>query len=118
MILISTVLNISDNSGPRTAKCIHIYNKKSFGSIGDTILVSVKTYNVKKKIKKGEMHLALIIRTKYAFNYNNSYIKFMDNAAILLNKKNLPLGTRIFGLSLRNIRLINRKVFLMLQYII
>jgi large subunit ribosomal protein L14 len=118
MILVSTILNVSDNSGGRLAKCIHIYKKKKSGSIGDMILVSIKTYNPKKKIKKGEMYLSLIIRVKKFFFYNNSYIKFNDNAIVLLNKKILPLGTRLFGVSLRNIRLINRKVYLMLPYII
>jgi large subunit ribosomal protein L14 len=118
MILISTILNISDNSGGRLGKCIHIYKKKSKASIGDMILISIKTYNPKKKIKKGEMYLSLIIRIKKFFFYNNSFIKFDDNAIILLNKKFLPLGTRLFGVSLRTIRLINRKVYLMLPYIL
>lgn len=82
------------------------------------ILVSIKTYNPKKKIKKGEMHLSIVIRVKRFINYNNGYIKFEDNAVVLLNKKLLPLGTRLFGVSIKNIRLINRKVFLMLPYII
>lgn len=118
MILVSTLLNVSDNSGGRLAKCIHIYKKKKNAKIGDMILISIKTYNPKKKIKKGEMYLSLIIRIKNYFFYNNSYIRFSDNAIVLLNKKILPLGTRLFGLSLRNIRLINRKVYLMLPYII
>jgi large subunit ribosomal protein L14 len=118
MILVSTILNVSDNSGGRLAKCIHIYKKKKFGTIGDIILVTIKTYNTKKKIKKGEMYLSLIIRVKKFFFYNNSYIKFDDNSIVLLNKKFLPVGTRLFGVSLRNIRLINRKVYLMLPYIL
>jgi large subunit ribosomal protein L14 len=118
MIFVSTIVKISDNSGARLAKCIHIYKKKKFASIGDMILVSIKTYNPKKKIKKGEMHLSIVIRVKRFINYNNGYIKFEDNAVVLLNKKLLPLGTRLFGVSIKNIRLINRKVFLMLPYII
>jgi len=118
MIFVSTVVNVSDNSGARLAKCIHIYKKKKFASIGDMILISVKTYNPKKKIKKGEMYLSIVIRVRRFFNYNNGYIKFEDNAVVLLNKKFLPLGTRLFGVSVKNIRLINRKVFLMLPYII
>jgi large subunit ribosomal protein L14 len=118
MIFVSTILNVSDNSGGRLAKCIHIYKKKKFGTIGDMILVSIKTYNTKKKIKKGEMYLSLIIRVKNFFFYNNSYVKFEDNAIVLLNKKILPIGTRLFGVSLRFLRLINRKVYLMLPYIL
>jgi large subunit ribosomal protein L14 len=118
MIYKNTRINISDNSGAHIAKCIHIYNKKKFGLIGDMILVSIKTYNPSKKIKKGELHLALIIRVKTIMFYNNIYFKFSDNAAILLNKKHVPLGSRLFGPSTKIIRKINRKVFLMLPYII
>lgn len=118
MILVSTILNISDNSGGRLVKCIHIYKRKRKASIGDIILITIKTYNSKKKIKKGEMYLSIIIRVKSSFFFNNSYIKFNDNAAILLNKKYLPIGTRLFGVSLRNIRLINRKIYLMMPYIL
>jgi large subunit ribosomal protein L14 len=118
MVFVSTVVKVSDNSGARLAKCIHIYKKKKFASIGDMILVSVKTYNPKKKIKKGEMYLSIIIRVKRFLNYNNGYIKFEDNAVVLINKKFLPIGTRLFGVSIKNIRIINRKIFLMLPYII
>lgn len=114
MIQKGTVIFISDNSGARLAKCIHVYKKK-FAKIGDYILVSIKTYNPEKKIKKGELHLALMIRTKKEFWYNNAYFSFSDNAAVLMNKKYLPLGSRLFGPSLKNIRFINRKVFLMLS---
>lgn len=118
MIFVSTVVKVSDNSGARLAKCIHIYKKKKFASIGDMILVSIKTYNPKKKIKKGEMYLSIVIRVKRFLNYNNGYIKFEDNAIVLINKKLLPIGTRLFGVSIKNIRIINRKIFLMLPYIV
>jgi len=64
------------------------------------------------------MFLALIIRTKYYFKDQNVYYKFSDNAAVLLNKKLLPLGTRLFGISLKYLRLINRKVYLLIPYVI
>jgi large subunit ribosomal protein L14 len=118
MISVGTTLNSSDNSGARLIKCIRIYKRKKKGSIGDTILVTVKSHNPKKKIKKGELYKALIIRTKYPFKYYNNYYKFSDNAAILLNKKQIPIGKRLFGLSIKYIRFINRKVFLLLQNII
>lgn len=113
MIQKNSLINISDNSGARVVKCIHVYKKK-IATIGDLILVSIKTYNPEKKIKKGELHIALIIRTKKEKFYNNRYYKFSDNAGVLLNKKLLPLATRLFGPSLKLIRPINRKVFLML----
>ena len=114
MIQKGTLIFISDNSGARLAKCIHVYNKKK-ATIGDYILVSIRTYNPEKKIKKGELHLALVIRTKKEVFYGNTFFSFSDNAAVLLNKKYLPLGSRLFGPSLKSIRFINRKVFLMLS---
>lgn len=104
MISVGTILNCSDNSGGILIKCIKIYKRKKKGSIGDKILIVIVTYNPKKKLKKGEIHKALIIRTKYRTKVNNNYYKFFDNAAIILNKKNLPLGSRLFGCSLRIIR--------------
>lgn len=114
MIQKGTLVFISDNSGARLAKCIHVYNKKT-AYIGDYVLVSIKTYNPDKKIKKGELHLALVIRTKKEFFYNSAFFSFSDNAAVLMNRKYLPLASRLFGPSLKNIRYINRKVFLMLS---
>lgn len=116
MILVNSLINVSDNSGARIVKCIRIYNNKKSGNIGDYILISVKTYNPKKKIKKGELYLALIIRTRFQFFYNNCFYKFSDNAVILVNKKFLPLSSRIFGYGLRFLRVINKKVYLMVQY--
>lgn len=113
MIQKGTIISISDNSGARLVKCIHVYKKK-IATIGDYILVSIKTYNPEKKIKKGELHLALMIRTKKEFFFGDVFFSFSDNAAVLMNKKYLPLGTRLFGPSLKLIRFINRKVFLML----
>ena len=84
MIFVSTILKVSDNSGARLAKCIHIYKKKKFASIGDMILVSIKTYNPKKKIKKGEMYLSIVIRVKRFLNYNNGYIIIYINTITLL----------------------------------
>lgn len=118
MISINTILNVSDNSGARLVKCIRVYKNKKKGSIGDNILISVRSYNPKKKIKKGEIYLALIIRTRYRFSYNNCFYKFSDNAVILLNKKQLPISSRIFGYSVRLLRLINKKVYLMVPHII
>jgi large subunit ribosomal protein L14 len=109
---------ISDNSGGLVGYCIHVYNKRRYASIGDLILVSVNSYNTQKKIKKGEMHLAFVIRTKFPFHSCCSVVKFSDNAVVLLSKKLLPLGTRLFGVSVINLRDMNRKLFLMLPRII
>lgn len=118
MISVNSMLNVSDNSGARLVKCIRIYKNKKKGFVGDYILVTVRTYNPKKKIKKGEIFLSLIIRTKYNVKYCNSFYKFSDNAVVLVNKKYLPISSRVFGYSIRLLRLINKKVYLMIPFII
>jgi large subunit ribosomal protein L14 len=101
MIHIETKLKIKDNTGVKIGQCIKIYKKKT-GSIGDLILISVKSLrlNKKKKIKinKGDLLKALIIQTKYSSkNTIGNYIKFDNNCAIILNNQNKLMGTRILG---------------------
>lgn len=101
MIQKQTNLNISDNSGVKRAQCIHIYKKKT-AQIGDLILISVKqiinTKKLKLQINKGLLFKAIVIRTKFSYKtLVNNYIKFDENSIILLNKQNQPVGTRIFG---------------------
>ena len=101
MIHIQTKLKIKDNTGVKIGQCIKIY-KKVTGTIGDTILISVKNLrlNKKKKIKitKGDLLKALIIQTKYSSkNTIGNYIKFDNNCAIILNNQNKLMGTRILG---------------------
>ena len=95
MILVGSYLNCSDNSGARIVKCIRIYKRKKYGSIGDEILITVKTNNPKKRIKKGELYKALIIRTKYNLKKNLNYYKFSDNAVVLINKKKITFRYKI-----------------------
>lgn len=118
MISVGTIFKCSDNSGPILIKCIKIFKRKKKGRIGDTVLVVIVTYNPRKKLKKGEMHKVVIIRTKFKTRINSSYYSFSDNAGIVLNKKKLPMGSRLFGCSIRSMRLSNRKIFLMLPYIV
>jgi large subunit ribosomal protein L14 len=104
MIQAGTYLNILDNSGARKVKCIKIFRsgpKQRYAFIGALLIVSIKTIKFSKtiKVKKGEIHKALIIKTKTkklisGLNYKN----YFENSAILINKKNKLLGTRIFGL--------------------
>ena len=101
MIHIQTKLKIKDNTGVKIGQCIKIY-KKATGTIGDTILISVKNLrlNKKKKIKitKGDLLKALIIQTKYSVkNTTGNYIKFDNNCAVILNNQNKLMGTRILG---------------------
>lgn len=101
MIHLETKLKIKDNTGVKIGQCIKIYKKKT-GTIGDLILISVKSLrlNKKKKIKinKGDLLKALIIQTKYSVkNTIGNYIKFDNNCVVILNNQNKLMGTRILG---------------------
>ena len=101
MIQIQTKLKIKDNTGVKKGQCIKTF-QGSFASIGDIILISVKSLRLnkkkKKKINKGDILKALIIQTKYSVqNTIGNYIRFDENCIIILNNNNQPLGTRILG---------------------
>lgn len=105
MIQQQSLLNVSDNSGAKIAKCIKILGgfKKKIGYVGSIVTVSIKElrYNVNQKnlkIKKGDIFRGIIIRTKKNIRSKNQIFNyFNDNAVILLNKQNNPLATRIIG---------------------
>lgn len=104
MIQQQTILRVSDNSGAKTVKCIKVLGgfKKKIAKLGDTIIVSVQKLRNKSKktskIKKKETCKALIIRTKSAYVKNTgTYLKFNENAVVLINKQDNPIGTRIIG---------------------
>jgi large subunit ribosomal protein L14 len=97
MIQNQTKLKLGDNSGVRLARCLHTYKRK-VGLIGCLILVSIRATKPQNKIKKGTIHKAIIIRTIHKTNRQNGFSVFFDeNAIILVNKKEEPLTTRIFG---------------------
>jgi large subunit ribosomal protein L14 len=110
MIFPKTVLKSADNSGAKYLKCLRILEtkstrgKKRFGLIGDIILVSIRMCKSQKKVKKGNVFKAIIVRTKRKIKRESGWLFFNDNAVVLLNKKMLPLGTRIFGPISRDIR--------------
>lgn len=107
MITSETVLEVADNSGAKKVKCFRVLGgfKKLTGGIGDIIIVSVQDALPKTKVSKGEVHRALVIRTKKELRRKDgSTIKFDTNAAILLTKQNEPLGTRVFGPVPRELR--------------
>lgn len=116
MIFINSKVGVSDNSGARVVKCIRVYRRKIYARVGDMILISIFRHNPKKKLKRGELHKAILVRTKYNIKENTSYSSFRNNAVVLLNKKNIPMGTRLFGSTSKRIRIINKKVFLMIQH--
>ncbi len=105
MIINGSRLVIADNSGAKEAECIHILGgtKKKYASLGDVIVVAIKSANPKVGgVKKGDVSHAVIVRTKKEKRRpDGSYIRFSDNAAVLVNKEREPKGTRIFGVVAR-----------------
>ena len=100
MIQQESRLKIADNSGAKEVLCIRVLGgtRKRYASIGDTIVVTVKTANPAGNINKGTISKAVVVRTKKEVRRKDgSYIRFEDNAAVLLNDKNEPRGTRVFG---------------------
>ena len=106
MIKKETYLKVADNSGVKLVRCIGMYHGKTTASIGDVILVSVKSYIPSSSIKKGSKHKALIIRTKYGFvrNKTGMSIKFSDNAVVLIDESRKLVGNRVFGSTIREIK--------------
>lgn len=107
MIQEYTRLTVADNSGAKNCMCIKVLggSRRRYGIIGDIITIVVKSALPEAQIKKGSKHRALIVRTKKEYSREDgSYIRFDDNACVLLNPKNEPIGTRIFGPIPREIR--------------
>jgi len=107
MIKLRTRLNVADNSGARVVECIRVL-KGSTGTsadIGDVIVVSVKQVTPGAAIKKGEVAKAVVVRTRRGLRRpDGSYIRFDDNAAVLIDEQKNPRGTRIFGPVARELR--------------
>jgi len=107
MIQAETNLVVADNSGAKKVRCIKVLggSGRRYASLGDLIVVSVKTAVPNGAVKKGEVSRAVIVRTKKEVKRNDgSYIRFDENAAVLLNPQNEPRGTRIFGPVARELR--------------
>ena len=107
MIQTETVLNVADNSGARKVLCIKVLggSKKRYAQIGDVIKVTVKDAIPRGKVKKGEICNALIVRTRKGVRRSDgSLIRFDSNAAVLLDNKREPIGTRVFGPVTRELR--------------
>ena len=107
MIQMQTILEIADNSGARRVQCIKVLggSKRRFASVGDVIVVSVKEAIPRGRVKKGEMHRAVVVRTaKDIRRSDGSTIRFDTNAAVLIDQQNEPIGTRIFGPVTRELR--------------
>ena len=107
MIQMQSNLFVADNSGARKIQCIKVLggSKRRFASIGDIIVVSVKSSTPGGMVKKGEVARAVVVRVKKEIRRRDgSYIRFDDNAAVILNAQNEPKGTRIFGPVARELR--------------
>ena len=107
MIQMQTVLDAADNSGARRVQCIKVLggSKRRYAGVGDVIKVSVKDAIPRGKVKKGEIYNAVVVRTASGVRRGDgSLIRFDNNSAVLLNSKNEPMGTRIFGPVTRELR--------------
>jgi len=100
MIQMQSNLDVADNSGARRVQCIKVLggSKRKYATVGDVIVVSVKEATPTGKVKKGDVSKAVVVRTsKEIRRSDGSYIRFDTNAAVLLDEKGEPVGTRIFG---------------------
>jgi large subunit ribosomal protein L14 len=107
VIQATTVLDVADNSGAKKVYCIKVLggSRRRYASIGDIIIVSVREAIPGAKVKKGEVARAVIVRTaKELARADGTFIKFDGNSAVLINKENEPIGTRIFGPVARELR--------------
>lgn len=107
MIQMQTALDVADNSGAKKVMCIKVLggSKRRYASVGDIIVVSVKEALPNSKVKKGEVHKAVVVRTAKELGRNDgSYIRFDGNSAVLINAQGEPIGTRIFGPVARELR--------------
>ncbi len=107
MIQMTSVLDVADNSGAKKVFCIKVLGgtRRRYASIGDIIIVSIREAIPGAKVKKGEVSRAVIVRTrKELARSDGSSIRFDGNSAVLINKENEPIGTRIFGPVARELR--------------
>jgi large subunit ribosomal protein L14 len=107
MIQQETLLNVADNSGAKRVCCIRVLGgtRRRVASIGDMVVVSVKEAIPNSKVKKGDVVKAVVVRTKKEISrVDGSWIRFDENAAVLINQSGEPIGTRIFGPVARELR--------------
>ncbi len=107
MIQAFTRLNVADNTGAKEIMCIKVLggSKRRYATVGDVIVASVKKATPTAKVKKGKVVKAVVVRTaKEVHRENGSLIRFDDNAAVILDQKSEPIGTRIFGPIAREVR--------------
>lgn len=107
MIQSTSYLQSADNTGAKRLYCIKVLggSSRKYGRVGDVIVVSVKEALPNSKVQKGEIHRAVIVRTvKEQRRADGSYVRFDDNAAVIITKEDEPVGTRVFGPVARELR--------------
>ncbi len=107
MIRVYTVVKMADNAGARRARCIRVLggSKRQYASVGDLIVVAVHDVIPNGPLKEGQVARAVVVRTKKEYRRpDGSYIRFDENAAVLVDNNNEPMGTRIFGPVARELR--------------
>ena len=107
MIQMQTFLNVADNSGAKRVQCIKILggSKRKYASVGDVIVVAVKDAIPHAPVKRGNVERAVVVRTSKEFRRNDgTYIRFDDNACVIIDKTENPEGKRIFGPVARELR--------------
>ena len=107
MIQTESVLQVADNSGARRVLCVKVLggSRRRYASIGDIIVVSVKEALPNSRVKKKQLHKAVVVRTKKEIRRpDGSYIRFDDNSVVLVDANREPIGTRIFGPVARELR--------------
>jgi large subunit ribosomal protein L14 len=107
MIQMESVLDVADNSGARRVACVKVLggSQRRYASIGDVIVVSVKEALPNSRVKKKQLHKAVVVRTRKEIpRPDGSYIRFDDNSVVLIDANQEPIGTRIFGPVARELR--------------
>ena len=107
MVQIYTLLDVADNSGAKKVMCFHVKggSRRRYASLGDIVIATVKVAIPQGNVKKGDVVKAVVVRTaKEVRREDGSYIKFDQNAAVLINAQGEPIGTRIFGPVARELR--------------
>lgn len=107
MIQVESRLNVADNSGAKKVQCIRVLGgtRRKYARVGDIIVVAVKDATPNGTVKKGTVAKAVIVRAKKEYGRKDgTYIRFSDNAAVIINDSNEPKGTRIFGPVARELR--------------
>ena len=115
MIQTESRLSVADNSGAKSVLCFKVLggSKRRYARVGDIIVVTIKAALPKSKVKKGAVMKAVVVRTKKEIaRVDGSYIRFDDNAAVLLNNNGEPVGTRIFGPVARELRTAGKDGFM------